>query len=140
MQSAILLAHRYADIAAEQAQSASPLRRRELALMERNLRRVPEFGARGLMLAYAGGRPNSSDAESVCRYVISSEIEMLNDTLAMMDFNVMEKVAELLCRARQVIFAGEGRSYLAAKSAVTRFSGIGILCSCHVYRRRLRLR
>jgi len=51
MQSAILLAHRYADIAAEQAQSASPLRRRELALMERNLRRVPEFGARGLMEA-----------------------------------------------------------------------------------------
>jgi DNA-binding MurR/RpiR family transcriptional regulator len=88
-------------------------------------------GEGGDMLAYAGGRPNSSDAESVCRYVISSEIEMLNDTLAMMDFNVMEKVAELLCRARQVIFAGEGRSYLAAKSAVTRFSGIGILCSCH---------
>ena len=48
---AIRLAHRYADLAAEQAKTASPERQKELALMETNLRRVPEFPAQTLMQA-----------------------------------------------------------------------------------------
>ena len=60
-------------------------------------------------MLYAGGFPNKQDPESVCRYVIGSEIEMLNDTLSLMDFSLMERVAELIDRARQVIFLGEGR-------------------------------
>lgn len=80
-------------------------------------------------MLYAGGFPNKQDPESVCRYVIGSEIEMLNDTLSLMDFSLMERVAELIDRARQVIFLGEGRSHLAAESACSRFSRIGVLCS-----------
>lgn len=45
---AVTLAHRYADIAAEQQKTASPQRREELELMEKTLRRVPEFGAETL--------------------------------------------------------------------------------------------
>lgn len=48
---AVRLAHRYADLAAELAEDASPERREELGLMEAALRRVPEFGARSLMEA-----------------------------------------------------------------------------------------
>lgn len=51
LQCAVELAHRYADLAHRQAQSAPPQRQAELALMEANLRRVPEFGARTLMEA-----------------------------------------------------------------------------------------
>ena len=53
---------------------------------------------------YAGGFPNSRDAESVCRYVIGSEVEMLNDTLSLLDFDLVEKVAEMILEARQVLF------------------------------------
>ena len=45
---AVLLAHRYADIAHDQQQSASPARRAQLAILENSLRRVPEYGARTL--------------------------------------------------------------------------------------------
>lgn len=48
---AVRLAHRYADLAASLAESASEERRAELALMERNLRRVPELPAQTLMEA-----------------------------------------------------------------------------------------
>lgn len=45
---AVRLAGRYADIAAEQQKTASAQRCEELRLMERTLRRVPEFGAESL--------------------------------------------------------------------------------------------
>ena len=79
---------------------------------------------------YAGGFPNSRDAESVCRYVIGSEVEMLNDTLSLLDFDLVEKVAEMILEARQVLFMGEGHSFLAAQSACLRFRMLGVLCNC----------
>lgn len=79
---------------------------------------------------YAGGFPNSRDAESVCRYVIGSEVEMLNDTLSLLNFDVVEKVAEMILEARQVLFLGEGHSFLAAQSACLRFRMLGVLCNC----------
>lgn len=48
LQCAVLLAHRYAEIAAEKAEKATGARADELRLMEKTLRRVPEFGARTL--------------------------------------------------------------------------------------------
>ena len=66
-----------------------------------------QTGEKGLLsgqtVLYAGGFPNSRDAESVCRYVIGSEVEMLNDTLSLLDFDLMEKVAETILEARQVL-------------------------------------
>ncbi len=91
-------------------------------------------GEKGLLsgqtVLYAGGFPNSRDAESVCRYVIGSEVEMLNDTLSLLDFDLMEKVAETILEARQVLFMGEGHSFLAAQSACLRFRMLGVLCNC----------
>lgn len=48
MRCAILLAHRYAELAEAGMEHATPERRRELELMARTLRHVPEFGARTL--------------------------------------------------------------------------------------------
>lgn len=48
---AVKLAGRYADLAHSGQAAASPERRRELEVMERTLRRVPEFGARSLQEA-----------------------------------------------------------------------------------------
>ena len=51
LQCAVKLAHRYADIAHGQMADADAQRKAELELMEKNLRKVPEFGAENLMEA-----------------------------------------------------------------------------------------
>ncbi len=48
LESAVIFANRYADIAHEQMKSASPERRTQLELMEKTLRKVPEYGAENL--------------------------------------------------------------------------------------------
>ncbi len=48
LESAIILANRYADLAAEQAKTASPERKAQLEIMEKTLRKVPENGAENL--------------------------------------------------------------------------------------------
>lgn len=80
---------------------------------------------------FAGGFPSERDPESVCRYVLKSEIEMLSDTLYLLDFELMEKVAEMILNARQILFFGEGYSYLAAQSACMRFRRLGVICCAH---------
>ena len=80
---------------------------------------------------YAGGFPHERTAESICHYVIGSEMEMLNDTLSLMSFPDMERIADLIIGARHVVFLGEGRSFLATQSACWRFTSIGVLCHCY---------
>ncbi len=77
---------------------------------------------------FAGGFPNRKDAKSVCHYVLESEMEMLKDTLSLMDYELMEHVARIILNARQVLFVGEGYSYLAAQSACMRFRRLGVMC------------
>ncbi len=48
LESVILLANRYADIAARQMKTASPERKAQLEVMEKTLRKVPENGAENL--------------------------------------------------------------------------------------------
>ena len=48
LESVIILANRYADIAAEQAKTATPERKAQLEIMEKTLRKVPENGAENL--------------------------------------------------------------------------------------------
>jgi len=51
LQCAVKLAHRYADVARNQAETATPQRKAELELMEATLRKVPEHGAENLLEA-----------------------------------------------------------------------------------------
>ncbi len=48
LESAIILANRYADLAKKQAETASPERKGQLEIMEKTLRKVPENGAENL--------------------------------------------------------------------------------------------
>lgn len=48
LESAIILANRYADLAKKQAENASPERKAQLEIMEKTLRKVPENGAENL--------------------------------------------------------------------------------------------
>ncbi len=48
LESAIILANRYADLAQKQAETASPERKAQLEIMEKTLRKVPENGADNL--------------------------------------------------------------------------------------------
>ncbi|MEE1010898.1 MAG: pyruvate formate lyase family protein, partial [Acutalibacteraceae bacterium] len=48
LESAIILANRYADLAAEQAKTSSDERKAQLEIMEKTLRKVPENGAENL--------------------------------------------------------------------------------------------
>jgi len=48
LESAVILANRYADLAAEQAKTASEERKAQLEIMEKTLRKVPENGAENL--------------------------------------------------------------------------------------------
>ncbi len=48
LECAVIIANRYADIAHEQMKTASPERRIQLELMEKTLRKVPEYGAENL--------------------------------------------------------------------------------------------
>ena len=48
LESVIILANRYADIAAEQAKTASDERKAQLEIIEKTLRKVPENGAENL--------------------------------------------------------------------------------------------
>lgn len=82
-------------------------------------------------LIYGGGVPNTDDPEGICRYVIESEIEMLRDTLQLMNFDTVRRVAQQITNARSVLFLGEGRSFLAAQSACTRFMRLGIICNAY---------
>lgn len=51
LESAIILANRYADLAKEKAADASPERKAQLEIMEKTLRKVPENGAENLLEA-----------------------------------------------------------------------------------------
>ncbi len=51
LESAVILANRYADLAKEKMSSASPDRKAQLEIMERTLRKVPENGAENLFEA-----------------------------------------------------------------------------------------
>lgn len=48
LECAVILANRYADMAAEQKKTASPERQKQLDIMEKTLRKVPEHGAEDL--------------------------------------------------------------------------------------------
>lgn len=88
-------------------------------------------GTTGFQNDNSAKKAEPSTPESICHYVIESEIEMLKDTLSLMDFSTMDLVARKICQARHVIFLGEGRSFIAAQSACNRFDRLGILCSCY---------
>ncbi len=69
------------------------------------------------------------DAASICRTIYNNNVETLRDSLSVLNFKDVEKAAELIVKARKVVFYGSGGSTIALADALARFHRIGILCS-----------
>lgn len=66
------------------------------------------------------------DMETICKKIFTSEVNVLNRTLAGMDMNAFAKVAEQIRNAKKLIFFGSGGSLLVGKDAQHKFMKIGI--------------
>lgn len=74
---------------------------------------------------YGGTSPNDS-VEDVGKKVFQSNIQMLVDTMKIIDYQKIKYVSRLITRARNIIFLGVGLSYITAEQGRTRFNRLGI--------------
>jgi DNA-binding MurR/RpiR family transcriptional regulator len=74
---------------------------------------------------YGGTSPNDS-VEDVGKKVFQSNIQMLSDTMRIIDYKKVEYVANLVAKAQNVVFFGAGLSYITAENGQRRFNRLGI--------------
>jgi DNA-binding MurR/RpiR family transcriptional regulator len=74
---------------------------------------------------YGGTSPNDS-VEDVGKKVFQSNIQMLVDTMRIIDYKKIEYVSSLIINARNIIFIGVGLSYITAEQGRIRFNRLGI--------------
>ena len=74
---------------------------------------------------YGGTSPNDS-SEDVGKKVFQSNIQMLVDTMRIIDYQKIDYVTKLITRARNIIFMGVGLSYITAEQGRIRFNRLGI--------------
>lgn len=78
-----------------------------------------------------GGISENDGMGEICRKVFRTSIQMLTDTLSIVDTDGMQRVSEYILKAPKIIFFGVGRSYLAAESGKSRFYRMGLNCFCY---------
>lgn len=78
-----------------------------------------------------GGISDDDGMNEICRKVFRTNIQMLADTLSIIDVKQMENVGKLILKAQKIVFMGVGRSYLTAESGKSRFYRMGLNCSCY---------
>ncbi len=78
-----------------------------------------------------GDISKNDNMEEVCQKVFKTNIQMLTDTLSIIDVEKMQEVSEHILKARRVILFGVGRSYIPAESGKNRFNRIGISAFCY---------
>lgn len=78
-----------------------------------------------------GGVSDEDGMSEICQKVFRANVQMLLDTLSIVDIKPMEKVGELIMKAGKVVFLGVGRSYLTAESGKSRFYRMGVDCYCY---------
>lgn len=66
------------------------------------------------------------DTETICKKIFTSEINVLNRTMASMDVASIEKVAEQIWKASRIVIFGSGGSLNVAKDAQHKFMKIGV--------------
>lgn len=66
------------------------------------------------------------DTETVCNKVFTSEINVLNRTLAGLDIDVIDRVVSKICKADRVLLFGTGGSHIVALDAQHKFLKIGV--------------
>ncbi len=65
-------------------------------------------------------------AEVICKKIFTSEVNVLNRTLAGMDMDAFARVAEQIRQAKRLVFFGSGGSLLVGKDAQHKFMKIGV--------------
>lgn len=78
-----------------------------------------------------GGVSDEDGMSEICQKVFRTNVQMLLDTLSIVDIKQMEEVGKLILEAEKVIFLGVGRSYLTAESGKNRFYRMGLDCYCY---------
>lgn len=66
------------------------------------------------------------DPETICKKIFTSEVNVLNQTLASLEMNVVYQAAEAIKAAGRLIFFGSGGSLLVGKDAQHKFMKIGV--------------
>ncbi|MDR2143244.1 MAG: MurR/RpiR family transcriptional regulator [Treponema sp.] len=79
---------------------------------------------------YGGTSPQDS-AEEIGEKVFRSNIQMLSDTMKIIDYEKVEYVTKLILKARNLVFLGVGRSFVTAESGRIRFNRLGINSFCY---------
>jgi DNA-binding MurR/RpiR family transcriptional regulator len=91
-------------------------------LVAQSLPTVPPAGG-------AEGGEHEDDQAALIRRTLTTNVQAVEDTTALLDPAVLRQAAERLVRARMVHFFGVGSSGLTAADARLRFMRIGIPCS-----------
>jgi len=73
-----------------------------------------------------GSIAKGDSVHTICRKVFRGNIQMLRDTLDVLDYDAVEKVSDLIIHARNVIFYGVGRSSIVAESGRLRLYRLGL--------------
>jgi DNA-binding MurR/RpiR family transcriptional regulator len=73
-----------------------------------------------------GGTSPADSVEDVGKKVFQSNIQMLSDTMRIIDYKKIGYVSDLITRARKIVFLGVGLSYITAENGRIRFNRLGI--------------
>jgi DNA-binding MurR/RpiR family transcriptional regulator len=87
-------------------------------------------GGEDVVFEYGGTSPRDS-AEKIGEKVFKSNIQMLSDTMKILDYGKVEYVTKLILKARNLVFLGVGRSFVTAESGRIRFNRLGINSFCY---------
>jgi DNA-binding MurR/RpiR family transcriptional regulator len=83
-----------------------------------------------VIFEYGGTSPQDSAAE-IGEKVFRSNIQMLSDTMKIIDYKKVDYVTKLILKARNLVFLGVGRSFVTAESGRIRFNRLGINSFCY---------
>jgi len=73
----------------------------------------------------------TDDAAAVTRKVFMANVEVLRDTLEVMDMGALARAVDLLANARRILFIGVGTSGPIVQDAYNRFMRLGVNVSAH---------
>ncbi len=67
--------------------------------------------------------------DSICHKIFEANIQTLRDTLAIIDYELLEQAADLIVKAKQLVIFAQGRSAVTANSIRLRLFRLGITCT-----------
>ena len=71
------------------------------------------------------GETISGDAYSICKTIFSKSVRELEETWGILDFSLIQKVADLIHKARRIAVIGVGRSKITVEALFSRLYRIG---------------